>query len=397
MKRLIGLSTALLLLLIFSSNVPTVQAQGDLLGRINGLRGSLGLHGYSLNGALSAAAQNHASWMAATKQISHYQPGGSTPSTRAGAAGYPSSWVSENIYGGTSASADGAWNFWINSPIHYRGLTNANYYDVGIGVASADGWNFFVLVFGNATGSWGNAVSSGGGSGARSSAPPTFIVGWDNYGNIMHEIQDGQTLGDIALIYGYTWADIPAMLTLNEMTDADIRKLPIGGVFLVPPKAGTYTPTPLPEGFPTSTPSADDAVQTAIAQAIIRETDAVATQRVSVLLTPIFSPTPSPTLEPTADPAAQVSSGRVATSAAVPIALLSASPSPSPTVTPAPETSPSPEAVAAVFTPSPLVDAVAPATGASSSINPLLVVIIAVQAVIIVVAGIAYVRGGRRS
>jgi hypothetical protein len=392
MKRLMGLSAAVILLLLIFFNTPqTAQAQGDLLARINGLRGSLGLHGYSLNGALSAAAQNHAAWMAATKQISHYQPGGSTPSTRAAAAGYPSSWVSENIYGGTSASADGAWNFWINSPIHYRGLTNANYFDVGIGVASAEGWNFYVLVFGNATGAWGSvpASTSGGGS-ARSSGPPTFIVGWDNDGNIMHEIQDGHTLGDIALIYGYTWADIPAMLALNEMTDADIRVLPVGGVFLVPPKAGTYTPTPLPEGFATPTPNADEAVQTAIAQAIARETEAVATQRVSVLLTPIFTLTPSATLEPTLDAASQASGGRVATSAAMPIALLGASPSPSPTATP--------EQVAALFTPAPLTDEIL-ATGGSappSGVNPLLVVIIVAQALIIVAAGIAFVRGGRR-
>ena len=41
-------------------------AAGDLLGRINSLRASLGLPAYSLNGQLSAAAQQQAQWMADT-------------------------------------------------------------------------------------------------------------------------------------------------------------------------------------------------------------------------------------------------------------------------------------------------------------------------------------------
>jgi len=78
----------LILLISVWVSAPQAHAQADdLLAKINGLRGSLGLAPYSLNGALSAAAQGHAAWMAATKQVSHNQPGGSTPSTRAQAAG----------------------------------------------------------------------------------------------------------------------------------------------------------------------------------------------------------------------------------------------------------------------------------------------------------------------
>jgi hypothetical protein len=74
----------------------------------------------------------------------------------------------------------------------------------------------------------------------------------DNYGNIMHEVQDGDTLGDIAFLYGYTWDDIDAMLALNDMTEADIRVLEVGSVFLVPPQSGTYTPTAAPQGATTA-------------------------------------------------------------------------------------------------------------------------------------------------
>jgi len=64
----------------------------------------------------------------------------------------------------------------------------------------------------------------------------------------MHEVQPEQTIGDILLIYGYTWEDLQDFLTLNHKTQDDIRGLKIGEVVLVPPYDGTYTPTPLPEG-----------------------------------------------------------------------------------------------------------------------------------------------------
>ena len=69
------------------------------------------------------------------------------------------------------------------------------------------------------------------------------MLGLDEDGNIKHEVLPGHTIGDIALFYGYTWEDIPAMLELNGLTQDDIRALQPGSVFLVPPKAGTFTPT----------------------------------------------------------------------------------------------------------------------------------------------------------
>lgn len=262
MKR----KTLLLLVIILSLTAPlpgprsarAQDAAGDLLGRINALRSSLGVHPYTLNAALSAAAQNHAQWMASAGQVSHTQPDGSTPSTRAAAAGYGSTWVSENIYMGTNATAASAWGWWMNSPIHYRGITSANYSEVGIGAASGPSGTAYVLVFGN-PGGWqaapqvaSAAVRAGASSGQ--SRQPAYVVGVDNHGNIMHEIQPGHTLGDIALFYGYTWADIPGMLELNNMTSEDIRELEIGGIFLVPPHSGTYTPTPDTQAAATSAP-----------------------------------------------------------------------------------------------------------------------------------------------
>jgi hypothetical protein len=234
----------LLIIILILSLVSLAHAQsaaGDLLGRVNGLRASLGLASYSLNGTLSAAAQSQAQWMVETGNVSHSRPDGSTPRSRAQAAGYSSTFVSENIYGGTNATADTAWNFWINSAIHYAGLTSPNYQDIGIGVASGAWGSTYVLVFGNPGGPPPLPPQAARAEGAAASQP-SFVVGLDANGNIMHEVQEGDTLGDIALIYGYTWDDIPYMMQLNGLTNP--RDLDIGSILLVPPYGGTYTPTP---------------------------------------------------------------------------------------------------------------------------------------------------------
>lgn len=285
------------ILIMAGSLSASAQGSSDLLGRINSLRSSLGLAPYSLNGALSAAATNHAQWMATSSQVSHVQPNGSRPRDRAAAAGYTSSWVSENIYMGTNAGVDDAWRFWTNSPVHYAGLTNTNYRDVGIGISQGAGGQAFVLVFGNPGGADAIAVPSrnrsGGGAGAA--VQPSYVVGIDPVGNIMHEVQPGDTLGDIALYYGYTWAEIPAMLNLNGMTWDDIRVLKVGSVFLVPPYDGTYTPTPAEE--------TSDPVITAPAEftpEAIAANPTLPPPATFVRGTPTWTPAPTATPSPTA-------------------------------------------------------------------------------------------------
>ena len=229
------------------------DATTDLFGRINGLRAALGLPAYTFNSALNSAAQQQANWMVASGQVSHFQDDSTGPRARAQAAGYGSPWVSENIYMGSNATPDAAWNFWLNSTIHYKGLTNNYYQEIGIGVAGGNG-TAFVLVFGVPARAAPIVISNSAANTASSGPPeqPSFVVGLDEHGHIMHEIQPGDTLGDIALIYGYTWDDIPYMLTINDLGEEAARVLEIGAIFLVPPKAGTFTPTPVPD--PSETP-----------------------------------------------------------------------------------------------------------------------------------------------
>jgi len=265
-----------------------VSAQGtavQLLQRINELRASVGQAGYTTNVALASAAQNHATWMVTTGKVSHTQDDGSGPRVRAQNAGYGSNWVSENIYMGSQAGIGSAWNFWINSPIHYAGMTSPNYNNIGIGVASGANGYAFVLVFGNSVGSLpqssstsGNNNNNNAASSNQIAAPPSFVVGVDAIGNIMHEVQAGDTMGDIALIYGYTWDVLPYMLEINGMTEDDVPYLEIGSVFLVPPQDGTYTPT---AAAPTRTPGATATAfvppQTATETMLIRQMVAPAT------------------------------------------------------------------------------------------------------------------------
>lgn len=132
--------------------LPQTHAQSDqkqwLLARINTLRSQLGIHAYVWNDQLAAAAQQQSDYMASTLDISHVQSNGSTPASRASAQGYTGSWVSENIYWGTSTTPESAFNWWANSPVHYAGMTHQRNNEIGIGVTLTDRGGFYVLVFG---------------------------------------------------------------------------------------------------------------------------------------------------------------------------------------------------------------------------------------------------------
>ena len=309
-RSLILLATACLLIM----TVRAQSVQADLLARVNGLRQSLGLPAYTFHSALNAAALNHAGWLARTGISSHYQEDGSGPRARAPAAGYSSSWVSENYFFGLNANSERAWSFWLNSPAHYAGLVSPYYNNIGIASASSGGRTAYVLVFGNSS---GRLLDSGPGSTAADNdtgrAAPSYVLGLDDAGNIMHEVQSGDTIGDIALIYGYTWQDIPYMLEINDMSAEDIRLLKPGSVFLVPPKDGTFTPIP-----PT-------------AEATATNSPAAATPaRTTTVIPSAAARAPSPTANlriggvPTAAPASATAANDVAEEVAVPALLVAA-------------------------------------------------------------------------
>ena len=253
MKRILAL---LGFMLGLTAGAAAQDAASVLLPRVNSLRASKGLPAYAPHASLNAAANNHARWMATTGAISHLQEDGSGPRARAVQAGFPSDWVSENIYRGASAMT--AWEWWLRSPVHYAGLVSPNYDKIGIGSASGPRGNAYVLVFGNSTGRLpgASAGSVGGGGGQTAGGQPNYVLGLDDFGNIKHEVQPGQTIGHILLIYGYTWDEYPYLLEINGMSEADRLNMQPGSVILVPPKAGTYTPAPAQTEATPATPAA---------------------------------------------------------------------------------------------------------------------------------------------
>lgn len=204
----------------------------DLANAVNGLRAQYGLPPYQLNAALMDAAQSHTEWEAATGQISHTGAGGTTPTDRAVAAGYgdrSNVRVSENIYAGTNATSQTALDWWIGSPIHFRGLTSPNYSEIGVGVVMTDGLNYYTLVFGNRSSNPAPAPqaapsSSGGDDGSPGAAPeplPVFeVVDVEvseaaEDGSVIHTVQAGQNVWDIAVAYDVAPSEI---LALNRLT-----------------------------------------------------------------------------------------------------------------------------------------------------------------------------------
>ncbi len=353
------------LLILTLLPISWVSAQGevsDLLGRINNLRASVGRPAYTLNGSLSAAAQDQAQWIVNTGTVAHTRPDGNGVRSRALAFGYPTNDVSENIYGGGSAGVGDAWSFWVNSGIHYRGLVNERYQEIGIGIARG-GWGAaFVLVFGNPGGPPPApppaAGGSGGTAGGAASAPPqqpSYVRGLDEQGNILHEVQQGDTLGDILLIYGYTWDELPYLMSINGI--ADVRDLEVGTLLKVPSQSGTFTPTP---GEPTTPPTATAQFPTPFPED-------------PMLITPTSSPTPM----------------GIATAAAIPESLLIAavalSPSPSPTT--------AQTEIALLTTPAP---SATPTAMSTQALPTWLVIGLGLQVIILIGAGIEFFRRKKR-
>jgi len=112
-------------------------AAAGFISRTNGLRGSLGLPGLSVNGALTAKAEQWAEHMAAAGGISHSNL----------ADGAPSNWtrLGENV--GSGPSVDAIHNALVASPEHYRNLTDPGFRYVGVGVVNANGTLYVSEVF----------------------------------------------------------------------------------------------------------------------------------------------------------------------------------------------------------------------------------------------------------
>lgn len=226
-RRLLpGLTLAFFLLFTSKSSVGSLvaNAQGnpgaEILQLINQFRASQGLPPFEYNGALALAAQNHANWMAANLTYSHYGAGGSTPQSRAISAGF-NGYVVENIVGGTNMSPRQGLIWWQNSPIHYNTLVTSRYPQAGVGFATNDSQNMYVLVVGRPPGPFEEAATTQ--PAPRSAAPliitPIELAEPREDGSIVHVIQEGQALWTIAAYYD---VDLDYLYLINGLTESDI-------------------------------------------------------------------------------------------------------------------------------------------------------------------------------
>ena len=240
----------------------------DVIAAVNQVRASNGLAPFQVNGALMAAAQAYSEYQASTGSISHTGSGGSSPGSRAAAAGYAGS-VIENIYGGMNASPQQAVSWWQGDSLHLNTLLSTRHSDAGAGVATSGGVVYYTLDVGSGTGaSSGSTGSTGastpGASGASAAAPatavafnPVLISTANPDGSIVHVVQAGQTLWTIAASYKIA---LPDLLQLNGFTN-NTYIYPGNKILIQPAGAASAASAVVATG--TGTPGAPDSTRAA--------------------------------------------------------------------------------------------------------------------------------------
>lgn len=229
-------------------------AQG-LIAAVNNLRTSRGLAPYTTNASLMASAQGHSNYMAANNVITHTGAGGTRPKDRAIAAGYGGGkavFVSENIAGGGNWTVSSVIQLWMGDYLHQNTMLNPKYKDAGAGVASSGNTNYFTLDVGYVAGNAGSGSGSGSSGSGSVPAEPTkpVVIPVQKAtplpdGSIIHIVQQGQALWNIAAIYNI---DLQELMALNNFTNSTL--IYPGDKILI--KAADDTPTPT-EILPTDT------------------------------------------------------------------------------------------------------------------------------------------------
>jgi uncharacterized protein YkwD len=107
-----------------------------LLCLTNVYRARQGLPPYTSDTRLDRAARAHSQYMYETGDFSHYPKTGTTPTSRAAAAGYPAgSTIGENIAYNTIGTARELLSQWRASEGHRANLLNPAAFTIGMGVA----------------------------------------------------------------------------------------------------------------------------------------------------------------------------------------------------------------------------------------------------------------------
>jgi uncharacterized protein YkwD len=266
----------------------------DLVNAVNSLRAANGLPPYNINSILMTIAQNQADYLASTGGVyGHIGAGGTRPYQRALAAGY--SVAGDLSMGGlfsenwaASSSVQSAVNSWMGDATHRETMLSSDLADIGGGIASGGGMNYYVIDAGLSTGSKAPSSSSTGGgtavvivSGTPVSQEPTIamvIVNTpDQSGIIYYTVLPGQTLSQIAMAYKTTVNQIKLYNNLTSDTIYAGQKLFIA-------KAGTLTPT-----LPSATATRDLSTFTPLPTLIV-QTDTPTATETPIPAAPVSAP-----------------------------------------------------------------------------------------------------------
>jgi len=240
----------------------------DLINAVNALRASHGLAPYSISPILMFTAQSQAEFMAATGNVSHTGFGGSSLTDRLLAAGYPlagdlslGGFRAENITSGNEdRTAQSAVDGWTRDAPHLNTMISPNLSEIGAGVAIANGRVYFVIDAALPT--TGTALpASTLISGSGSTGPPpearisVAVVSTPNHeGHVIHEVQVGQSLWQIAIAYEVKIDEIKRLNNLLDdsiypgsrlliKTDAVVTSIPTASVTVVQASSPTVIST----------------------------------------------------------------------------------------------------------------------------------------------------------
>lgn len=263
-QRILAILSILSFLSLFLTAPEPVQAQAgtayEVLAEINGLRAANGLNPLAENQYLNLAAQNHASWIAATGQGGHTGEGGSSPTDRALAVGYGEGaqvWVTENWARNRLGASGVVYDVWAISAPHLNNMLTTGHNEFGAGVAPyGDGTTVYVVKFGHSSGSTADQPTSIPSGPTRTPAPfiqPVTTAEPNPDGSVIHVVQFGQTLWAIVDAYKISMPDLLAQNGLTEDSPIFINdELIIVPANSNPEEAAEVTPTPV---TPTPTPS----------------------------------------------------------------------------------------------------------------------------------------------
>ncbi len=263
MKRISALPLLLLVILLLSPQTAQASPEDELLrqasevfGLINQYRSANGIPELTQNSILMYAGQSHSDYQASIQQITHGGPGGSRPIDRAYAAGYGGGqvvFVSELIVGGPNRTPKDALTWWQNSSEHNYYLLNADYLELGIGVATdQDGWVYYTAELGQVAGgtTYAPENTEEGESAAVVAQPlviPVVKAEPRENGALVHIVRTGQALWNISAVY-----EIP-LETLYEINKLNAFSFIFPGDEIIIKEPDPATPTPLPA---TDTPTA---------------------------------------------------------------------------------------------------------------------------------------------